>query len=83
MIICALGNTLEYNLLSSVVAGLGPPNIILVWLLKSSIAFTSVKNSGLKTKFNESYKEFHLAVVPGDTVDFMTIVFLVSWLVCY
>ena len=28
--------------------------------------------------FKELYKEFHLDVVPGDTVDFMTIVFLVS-----
>ena len=36
------GKTFEYIVLTIVVAGLGPPKIILFWFLKSSIEFASV-----------------------------------------
>ena len=76
MIIGTLGNALANTLFTFVVAGLGPPIMILFWFLKSSIELASVKNSGLKDIFNALYFLLYFSVVPGGIVDFIAIFLL-------
>ena len=74
LIISISGNIFLYIVFNKVVDRLGPPKIILFWVLKSSMALASVRNSGLKITSISGYREFILAVVPGVIVDLITTV---------
>ena len=50
-----------------VVAGLGPPKIILLLIIIIFTAFLSVRNSGLKTILNLLKELFNFSVVPGNS----------------